>query len=210
MGSCSSRGCAMCGATLLNKRYAMTAMHCVEEASSLTVALGEHNIRADIESPQPTHRSTLAGRQLCQGGAPPPLAEQPAMSSKKPVKQFSPTLLQNVSRVQGGQEALLLCPAPSCARTRKGQTAARATVVGLLLSWRAGAGLLLVLFPMALVVRHLDLLASMPESPITSTGSSQTLRMVGATLTLPSNSQLPQPVDQFNSGAISAALMLEH
>jgi len=48
--SCSSRGCAMCGATLLNKRYAMTAMHCVEEASSLLVALGEHNIKADIEN----------------------------------------------------------------------------------------------------------------------------------------------------------------
>ena len=30
----------------------MTAMHCVEEASSLTVALGEHNIRADIENHQ--------------------------------------------------------------------------------------------------------------------------------------------------------------
>merc|ERR1719474_1232305 len=50
--SCSSRGCAMCGATLLNKRYAMTAMHCVEEASSLVVALGEHNIRSDIENHQ--------------------------------------------------------------------------------------------------------------------------------------------------------------
>merc|ERR1719268_766962 len=50
--SCSSRGCAMCGATLLNKRYAMTAMHCVEEASSLVVALGEHNIRTDIENHQ--------------------------------------------------------------------------------------------------------------------------------------------------------------
>merc|ERR1711971_106953 len=50
--SCSSRGCAMCGAALLNKRYAMTAMHCVEEASSLVVALGEHNIRADIENHQ--------------------------------------------------------------------------------------------------------------------------------------------------------------
>ena len=35
-----------------HRRYAMTAMHCVEEASSLTVALGEHNIRADIENHQ--------------------------------------------------------------------------------------------------------------------------------------------------------------
>ena len=30
----------------------MTAMHCVEEASSLVVALGEHNIRSDIENHQ--------------------------------------------------------------------------------------------------------------------------------------------------------------
>ena len=30
----------------------MTAMHCVEEASSLVVALGEHNIRTDIENHQ--------------------------------------------------------------------------------------------------------------------------------------------------------------
>jgi len=30
----------------------MTAMHCVEEASSLVVALGEHNIRVDIENHQ--------------------------------------------------------------------------------------------------------------------------------------------------------------
>merc|ERR1711973_32393 len=35
-----------------NKRYAMTAMHCVEEAASLVVALGEHNIRTDIENHQ--------------------------------------------------------------------------------------------------------------------------------------------------------------
>jgi len=50
--SCSSRGCAMCGATLLNKRYAMTAMHCVTDATNLVVALGEHNIRQDIENQQ--------------------------------------------------------------------------------------------------------------------------------------------------------------
>merc|ERR1719309_1391451 len=48
--SCSARGCAMCGATLLNKRYAMTAMHCVTEATNLVVALGEHNIRQDVEN----------------------------------------------------------------------------------------------------------------------------------------------------------------
>ena len=38
--------------TMTLRRYAMTAMHCVEEASSLVVALGEHNIRADIENHQ--------------------------------------------------------------------------------------------------------------------------------------------------------------
>ena len=48
--SCSSAGCAMCGATLLNRKYALTAMHCVTEATNLVVALGEHNIRQSIES----------------------------------------------------------------------------------------------------------------------------------------------------------------
>ena len=48
--SCSSAGCAMCGATLLNRKYALTAMHCVTGATNLVVALGEHNIRQSIES----------------------------------------------------------------------------------------------------------------------------------------------------------------
>jgi len=51
--SCSSQGCAMCGATLLNKRYALTAMHCVDGASNLVVSLGEHNIAGNIESIAP-------------------------------------------------------------------------------------------------------------------------------------------------------------
>jgi len=48
--ACSSRGCSMCGATLINKRYAITAMHCVESANNLLVVLGEHNIQADVET----------------------------------------------------------------------------------------------------------------------------------------------------------------
>merc|ERR1712064_185686 len=51
--SCSSQGCAMCGATLLNKKYALTAMHCVDGASNLVVSLGEHNIAGNIESIAP-------------------------------------------------------------------------------------------------------------------------------------------------------------
>merc|ERR1712227_1022056 len=51
--SCSSTGCAMCGATLLNKRYALTAMHCVQGATNLVVSVGEHNIRDNVETIQP-------------------------------------------------------------------------------------------------------------------------------------------------------------
>jgi len=51
--SCSSEGCAMCGATLLNKRYALTAMHCVQGATNLVVSVGEHNIRDNVETIQP-------------------------------------------------------------------------------------------------------------------------------------------------------------
>jgi len=51
--SCSSQGCAMCGATLINKKYALTAMHCVEGATNLVVSLGEHNIAGNIETIAP-------------------------------------------------------------------------------------------------------------------------------------------------------------
>jgi len=48
--SCSTQGCAMCGATLINKRYAITAMHCVEGAVNLVVSLGEHSISSNSET----------------------------------------------------------------------------------------------------------------------------------------------------------------
>merc|ERR1711874_98473 len=51
--SCSTQGCAMCGATLINKRYAITAMHCVEGATNLVVSLGEHNLAGNTESISP-------------------------------------------------------------------------------------------------------------------------------------------------------------
>merc|ERR1711971_1101472 len=51
--SCSTQGCAMCGATLINKRYAITAMHCVEGATNLVVSLGEHKLGANVESLAP-------------------------------------------------------------------------------------------------------------------------------------------------------------
>jgi len=52
--SCFGRSCYSCGGTLINKRYVITAMHCVKSgnsvASSVTIAIGEHNINQAIET----------------------------------------------------------------------------------------------------------------------------------------------------------------
>jgi len=51
---CWKTGCAMCGGTLINKRYVITAMHCIQDkgvlATSVRVAIGEHDIEKDIEN----------------------------------------------------------------------------------------------------------------------------------------------------------------
>jgi secreted trypsin-like serine protease len=54
---CFEGGCALCGATLINKRYIISAMHCIysegETAKSVEAVFGEHNLQEDFETGKP-------------------------------------------------------------------------------------------------------------------------------------------------------------
>merc|ERR1712045_951482 len=53
--ACWSNGCGLCGGTLLNKRFVMSAMHCIYNknngwARNIKAVIGEHNVQHDWET----------------------------------------------------------------------------------------------------------------------------------------------------------------
>ena len=68
--SCFSFGCYVCGATILNKRYILSAMHCIKinsvYARSVEAVFGEHDITKDWET-KVRHQTIPASKIIPRG-----------------------------------------------------------------------------------------------------------------------------------------------
>merc|ERR1711971_954547 len=195
--SCSTQGCAMCGATLINKRYAITAMHCVEGATNLVVSLGEHKLGANVESLAP---QTIRVERVIRR---PDYTESNVNNDIAILKLSSEVVLNN--------NVVPACLPTDSAKTYSGQTAyvsgwgttseggstsdtlkvtsqtvlsnsdpaARETLEALLWSGRMEGGPWWGWSPMASDVPEQAMLGSMPVFQIISHGSTPTWRMDG-------------------------------